>query len=68
LSLGKIYVCGIGLLCYLTYFHFWKFLAGRYILLSLKTKHHMIRRSLCKRKAEPVHSDIVGYYPRSKLP
>jgi len=25
----KLYVCGIGLFSYLTYFHFWKFLAGR---------------------------------------
>jgi len=39
LGLGKVwqnlYVCGIGLLPYLTYDHFWKILAGRYILLTL---------------------------------
>ena len=35
LGLGKVwqklYVCGIGLFSYLTYVHFWKFLAEGYI-------------------------------------
>ena len=57
LGLGKVwlnlYVCGIGFFSYLTYVHFW---------------HHMIKAAVRKRKSEMVQSDIVGYYPRSKLP
>ena len=43
--------------------HFWKFMLDN-ILMTLFTKHHVIKAE----RAETVQSDIVGYYPRSKLP
>ena len=59
------YVCGIGLFSYLTYVQFLKILTVRYIVDFVnKTSSDKV----CKRKAETVHSDIVGYYSGSKLP
>ena len=38
------------------------------IFVTLLTKHHMIKAEQAQHKVETVQSDIVRYYPRSKLP
>ena len=69
MGLGKVwqnvYVRGIGLFSYLTYLHFWKKIVEG-------NKHRCVNKTSRDKggacEVETVQSDIVGNYPRSKLP